>query len=88
MYMPCDSRRVSNELGAERIVRAKNAMAVTIKLSALLTLTIVLALAFGHNLWVSFFSDSHKIIMEFASLTPLVAISITFDSIVCILSGL
>ncbi|KAJ0100903.1 hypothetical protein Patl1_04703 [Pistacia atlantica] len=67
------STRVSNELGAGNVSRAKNAMAVTLKLSVFLALIVVLALAFGHNIWASFFSDSTEIIKQFASLTPLLA---------------
>ncbi|GAV72313.1 MatE domain-containing protein [Cephalotus follicularis] len=81
------STRVSNELGAGNPDGAKNAMAVTIKLSLLLALTVVLALAFGHNIWAGLFSDSATIAEEFASMTPLLAISITFDSVQGVLSG-
>lgn len=81
------STRVSNELGAGNPDRAKNAMFVTLKLSALLGLAVLLSLAFGHNIWASFFSDSPTIIKEFASMTPLLAISILFDSFQGVLSG-
>lgn len=81
------STRVSNELGAGNPDRAKRAMAVTLKLSLFLALTVVLALAFGHNIWAGFFSDSSTIIEKFASLTPFLVISIIFDSIQGVLSG-
>ncbi|KAH7544117.1 hypothetical protein ACOSQ2_031149 [Xanthoceras sorbifolium] len=81
------STRVSNELGSGNLDRAKSAMLVTLKLSVLLALIFVLALAFGHNIWAGFFSDSPEIIEEFASLTPLLAISVTFDSVQGVLSG-
>ncbi|KAI9186528.1 hypothetical protein LWI28_018178 [Acer negundo] len=81
------STRVSNELGSGNLDRAKSAMLVTLKLSVLLALTFVLALAFGHNIWAGFFSDSAEIIEKFASLTPFLAISITFDSVQGVLSG-
>ncbi|MQL97438.1 hypothetical protein Taro_030129 [Colocasia esculenta] len=81
------STRVSNELGAGNIGKAKNAVAVTLKLSVLLALTIVLLLIFGHDIWASSFSDSHAIMKEFASMTPLLAISILFDSAQGVLSG-
>lgn len=81
------STRVSNELGAGNPDQAKNAMAVTVKLSVLLALLVVLALGFGHNIWAGFFSNSPEIIKEFASLTPLLAISITLDSVQGVLSG-
>ncbi|GLU23349.1 hypothetical protein SLE2022_393660 [Rubroshorea leprosula] len=81
------STRVSNELGAGNPERAKNAMAVTLKLSVLLALAFILSLAFGHNIWASFFSDSSSIIKEFASMTPFLAISIALDSIQGVLSG-
>ncbi|KAK3198893.1 hypothetical protein Dsin_022308 [Dipteronia sinensis] len=81
------STRVSNEFGAGNLEKAKSAMAVTLKLSVLLTLIVVLTLAFFHNIWAGFFSNNPEIIKEFASLTPLLAISITFDSIPGVLSG-
>ncbi|XP_048441679.1 protein DETOXIFICATION 19 isoform X2 [Pyrus x bretschneideri] len=79
--------RVSNELGAGNPEKAKNAMAVTLKLSILLALIVDLALAFGHNVWAGAFSDSSVIIKLFASMTPLLAISIIADSFQCVLSG-
>lgn len=81
------STRVSNELGAGNPDRAKHAMAVTLKLSIFLALTVVLALAFGHNIWAGFFSDSSTIIQKFASLTPFLVVSIIFDSFQGVLSG-
>ncbi|XP_057968566.1 protein DETOXIFICATION 19-like [Malania oleifera] len=81
------STRVSNELGAGHPDRAKNAMAVTLKLSFLLALAVVLALVFGHNIWAGFFSDSAVIIKSFASMTPFLAVSIIFDSVQGVLSG-
>ncbi|GMY31850.1 protein DETOXIFICATION 18-like [Fagus crenata] len=62
-------------------------MAVTLKLSVLLALIVVLALGFGHNIWAGFFSDSHEIIQEFASMTPLLTISIIADSVQGVLSA-
>ena len=84
----CDSTRVSNELGAGHPNRAKNAIGVSLKLSLLVGVTLVLAVAFGHNIWASFFSDSSEIIKEFASMTPLLAISIFIDSVQAVISGL
>ncbi|KAI9184819.1 hypothetical protein LWI28_001378 [Acer negundo] len=81
------STRVSNEFGAGNLEQAKSAVAVTLKLSVLLALIVVLILAFGHNIWAGFFSDNPEIIKEFAALTPLLAISITFDSMPGVLSG-
>ena len=86
--MFCDSTRVSNEFGAGNIDQAKSAMAVSLKLTVLLALIVVSTLAFGHNIWAGFFSDSLEIIKEFAPLTPFLAISITFDFVQGVLSGL
>lgn len=83
-----DSTRVSNELGAGHPDRAKHAMGVTLKLSLLLGICFVLALAFGHNIWIQLFSSSSKIKEEFASLTPFLAISILLDAVQGVLSGL
>lgn len=82
------STRVSNELGAGHSERAKHAMGVTLKLSLLLGVCFVLALGFGHNIWIQLFSSSSAIKKEFASVAPLLAISILLDSIQGVLSGL
>ncbi|XP_050218903.1 protein DETOXIFICATION 18-like isoform X2 [Mercurialis annua] len=81
------STRVSNELGANNPGRAKNAMLITLKLSVFLALVINLALVIGHNTWASLFSSSSTIIDAFASVTPLLAVSITLDAVQGILSG-
>ncbi|XP_058072364.1 protein DETOXIFICATION 18-like [Magnolia sinica] len=81
------STRVSNELGAGHVDLAKNAVAVTLKLSIILAAVIVLSLAFGHNIWASSFSNSPTIIKEFASMTPLLAVSMLLDSAQGVLSG-
>ncbi|XP_043701906.1 protein DETOXIFICATION 18-like isoform X2 [Telopea speciosissima] len=81
------STRVSNELGAGNTDRAKNSITVTFKLSIILALTVILALAFGHDIWASCFTNSSIIKREFASMTPLLAFSILFDSAQGILSG-
>jgi MATE family multidrug resistance protein len=82
------STRVSNELGAGQPERAKHAMGVTLKLSLLLGICFVLMLLFGHNIWIQLFSNSAIMKKEFASITPLLAISILLDSIQGVLSGL
>ncbi|KAJ0046671.1 hypothetical protein Pint_04596 [Pistacia integerrima] len=81
------STRVSNELGAGNNDRAKNAMAVTLKLSVLLALILIIVLAFGHKIWASFFTDIPEMIKQFTSLTPFLAISIILDSVQGVLSG-
>ncbi|KAF9607854.1 hypothetical protein IFM89_002986 [Coptis chinensis] len=87
-YTSCGQRReVSNELGAGNADRAKNVLSVTLKLSIFLALVVVLSLIFGHNLWASAFSNSPVIKKDFASITPLLVISILFDSAQGVLSG-
>ncbi|XP_038903838.1 protein DETOXIFICATION 18-like [Benincasa hispida] len=81
------STRVSNELGAGNFDRAKTAMFATLKLSVLLPLLVVLALAFGHNTWASFFINSITIMDEFSSMVPFLAISIMLDSVQGAISG-
>ncbi|XVE50211.1 hypothetical protein DITRI_Ditri01bG0143600 [Diplodiscus trichospermus] len=81
------STRVSNELGAGNPNRAKHAMAVTLKLSILLALAVVLTLAFGHDTWAGFFSDSPSIIKKFAEMTPFLTVSIAIDAIQGVFSG-
>ncbi|KAJ9551476.1 hypothetical protein OSB04_015521 [Centaurea solstitialis] len=79
--------RVSNELGAGKIDRAKHAMGVTIKLSIVLALVVVIVLGFGHNIWAGFFSNSPVIIGHYASMTPFLLISIILDAIQGVFSG-
>ncbi|KQK16109.1 protein DETOXIFICATION 19 [Brachypodium distachyon] len=81
------STRVSNEVGAGNVDGAKNAVVVTMKLSVFLALSFILLLAFGHNLWANLFSSSAVIIAEFATITPLMMISIVLDSTQGVLSG-
>ncbi|KAK7324565.1 hypothetical protein VNO77_28231 [Canavalia gladiata] len=81
------STRVSNELGAGRPDRAKHAKGVSIKLSLLLGLCFILALEFGHSFWIQLFSDSATIKKEFASMAPLLALSILLDAVQGVLSG-
>ncbi|XP_039002719.1 protein DETOXIFICATION 19-like [Hibiscus syriacus] len=81
------STRVSNELGGGNPNKAKHAMAVALKLSILLVLAVVLTLAFGHNIWAGFFSDSDSIIKKFAKMTPSLLVSIAIDAIQGVLSG-
>ncbi|KAJ0982997.1 hypothetical protein J5N97_011252 [Dioscorea zingiberensis] len=81
------STRVSNELGAGNPEKAKNAVSVTLKLAVFLGLMIILLLSFGHNIWASFFSNSIEIIGRFAYMTPLLSISMLFDTAQGVLSG-
>ncbi|XP_047953788.1 protein DETOXIFICATION 18-like [Salvia hispanica] len=81
------STRVSNELGAGRPDRARQAMHVTLKLAAIPALAVVLALSLGHNLWASAFTSSPVIIDAFASMTPFLVVSILCDFVQGALSG-
>ncbi|XP_048442986.1 protein DETOXIFICATION 19-like [Pyrus x bretschneideri] len=85
------STRVSNELGAGNPDRAKNAMVANLKLSVLLSFVVILALVYGHNIWAGFFIDSNAnyavLKEEFASMEPLLAISIIVDSVQGVFSG-
>ncbi|PUZ54580.1 hypothetical protein GQ55_5G143400 [Panicum hallii var. hallii] len=81
------STRVSNEIGAGNVDKAKNAVSVTMKLSVLLAISFVLFLAFGHDLWASLYSGSAVIVSEFAAIAPLLTVSIVLDSAQGVLSG-
>ncbi|RCV27544.1 hypothetical protein SETIT_5G333100v2 [Setaria italica] len=81
------STRVSNEVGAGNVDRAKNAVAVTMKLSVLLAISFVLLLAFGHGVWARLFSGSAVIVSEFAAITPLMIVSVVLDSAQGVLEG-
>lgn len=83
-----NSTRVSNEIGGGNILKAKNAVAVTLKLSCFLALIVLLFLAAGHNIWAGFFTNNPIIVQEFASMTPLLCISILLDSAQGVLSGI
>jgi MATE family multidrug resistance protein len=82
-----NSTRVSNELGAGNPDKAKQTMATTLKLSVVLALLIVLALATGHDIWAGFFTDDLSIIKAFASMTPFLAISIALDAFQVVFTG-
>ncbi|VFQ72975.1 unnamed protein product [Cuscuta campestris] len=81
------STRVSNELGAGRPERAKQAVAVTFMLCILLATATALSLVFGHNVWAGLFSDSAVVISNFGSMAPLLVISFLFDFFQGILSA-
>ncbi|KAF2922956.1 hypothetical protein DAI22_07g153300 [Oryza sativa Japonica Group] len=81
------STRVSNEIGAGNVEGAKNAVAVTLKLSVFLAAAFVLLLGFGHGLWAGLFSGSAIIAAEFAAVAPLMMASILLDSAQGVLSG-
>ncbi|XP_062222676.1 protein DETOXIFICATION 19-like [Phragmites australis] len=81
------STRVSNEIGAGNVDKAKHAVSVTMKLSVPLSISFALLLAFGHDLWASLFSGSSRIVSEFAAITPLMIISMMLDSTQGVLSG-
>uniref|UniRef100_A0A0D6R6A9 Protein DETOXIFICATION n=1 Tax=Araucaria cunninghamii TaxID=56994 RepID=A0A0D6R6A9_ARACU len=81
------STRVSNELGAGHLHKAKSAVALTLKFAVLLAATIAVLLLIGCNTWAAAFSDSWRIKENFAAMTPLLATSIFFDAIQGVLSG-
>ncbi|OEL30324.1 Protein DETOXIFICATION 19 [Dichanthelium oligosanthes] len=81
------STRVSNEIGAGNVDRAKTAVSTTLKLSVFLALTFVALLASGHTQWARLFSGSAAIVSEFAAIAPLVTVSIVLDSAQGVLSG-
>ncbi|KAK8961431.1 MATE efflux family protein LAL5 [Platanthera guangdongensis] len=81
------STRVSNETGSGNIKKAKNAIRVTLKLSIFLATIVVISLGAGHDVWASFFSSNTEIIRLFSYMTPLLAMSILFDSAQGVLSG-
>ncbi|RLN34908.1 protein DETOXIFICATION 19-like [Panicum miliaceum] len=81
------STRVSNEIGAGNVDRAKNAVSVTLKLSVFLAVSFVALLESGHTQWARLFSGSAAIVSEFAAIAPLMAVSIVLDSAQGVLSG-
>ncbi|KAI4346810.1 hypothetical protein L6164_007676 [Bauhinia variegata] len=81
------STRVSNELGADHPDRAKVAMGVSVKLTLICAFCVILALVFGHSLWISLFSKSTRIKEEFAAMRPLLAATLLLDAVQGVLSG-
>ncbi|KAL6880342.1 hypothetical protein ACP4OV_011907 [Aristida adscensionis] len=81
------STRVSNELGARNINKAKKALTVSLALSLLLGVTFLLLLGLGHDLWARLFSNSETVVSAFASMTPLLIGSVVLDSTQGVLSG-
>ncbi|CAH9116505.1 unnamed protein product [Cuscuta epithymum] len=81
------STRVSNELGAGKPKRAKQAVAVTFMLCVLLALATALSLIIGHNVWAGLFSDSSVVISKFGSMAPFLVTSFMFDFFQGILSA-
>ncbi|KAG0541330.1 hypothetical protein BDA96_02G007100 [Sorghum bicolor] len=81
------STRVSNELGARNIGKAKKALTVSLALSLMLGVAFLLLLGLGHDLWVRLFSSSQAVASAFASMTPLLIGSVVLDSTQGVLSG-
>ncbi|XP_062188808.1 protein DETOXIFICATION 18-like [Phragmites australis] len=81
------STRVSNELGAGNIHKAKKALTVSLALSLLLGVTFLVLLGLGHDLWARLFSNSETVVSAFASMTPLLIGSVVLDSTQGVLSG-
>ncbi|OQU88304.1 hypothetical protein SORBI_3002G006500 [Sorghum bicolor] len=79
--------RVSNELGARNIGKAKKALTVSLALSLMLGVAFLLLLGLGHDLWVRLFSSSQAVASAFASMTPLLIGSVVLDSTQGVLSG-
>lgn len=78
---------MSNELGAGNPKKAKKAVFVSLKISMLFAMAAVLTIIIGHDIWAGFFSDSSTIKDQFASMTPLLGLSIIIDSVQGVLSG-
>ncbi|KAG2631209.1 protein DETOXIFICATION 18-like [Panicum virgatum] len=81
------STRVSNELGARNVAKAKKALTVSLALSLLLGAAFLLVLGLGHELWVRLFSSSEAVVSAFASMVPLLIASVVLDSTQGVLSG-
>ncbi|XP_034213423.1 protein DETOXIFICATION 19-like [Prunus dulcis] len=81
------STRVSNELGAGNPEKAKSAMTVALKFSGFLAFLLGLALAIGHNFWAGLFGSTPEIVKAFASMTPLVAVSVILEPLQGVVLG-
>lgn len=63
-------------------------MTVALKLSGFLAFLLGLALAIGHNFWAGLFGGTPEIVKAFASMTPLVAVSVILEPLQGVVLGI
>ncbi|XP_052134130.1 protein DETOXIFICATION 16-like [Oryza glaberrima] len=81
------STRVSNELGAGRPQAARLATRVVMLLAFLVGTSEGLVMVLVRNLWGYAYSNEEEVADYIAKMMPILAVSILFDAIQCVLSG-
>ncbi|CAN6237887.1 unnamed protein product [Urochloa humidicola] len=81
------STRVSNELGAGRPEAARLATRVVVVLSLAVGVFEGLAMVLVRNLWGYAYSNEEEVARYVARMMPILAVSIVFDGLQCVLSG-
>ncbi|XP_006661673.2 protein DETOXIFICATION 16-like [Oryza brachyantha] len=81
------STRVSNELGAGRPQAARLATRVVMILAFLVGTSEGLVMVLVRNLWGYAYSNEKEVAEYIAKMMPILAVSILFDGIQCVLSG-
>ncbi|CAL5022496.1 unnamed protein product [Urochloa decumbens] len=81
------STRVSNELGAGRPEAARLATRVVVLLALAVGVSEGLAMVLVRNLWGYAYSNEEEVARYVARMMPILAVSIVFDGLQCVLSG-
>ncbi|KAG2650317.1 hypothetical protein PVAP13_1NG221219 [Panicum virgatum] len=81
------STRVSNELGAGRPEAARLATRVVVLLALAVGASEGLAMVLVRNLWGYAYSSEEEVVRHTARMMPILAVSIVFDGLQCVLSG-
>ncbi|RLM78538.1 protein DETOXIFICATION 16-like isoform X2 [Panicum miliaceum] len=79
--------RVSNELGAGRPEAARLATRVVVLLALAVGASEGLAMVLVRNLWGYAYSNEEEVVRHTARMMPILAVSIVFDGLQCVLSG-
>ncbi|EMS66210.1 MATE efflux family protein DTX1 [Triticum urartu] len=82
------STRVSNELGAGRPEAARLATRVIMVLGLTAGLSLGLIMISVRNLWGYAYSNEKEVVEYIARMMPLLSVSIIFDNLQCVLSGI
>ncbi|KAL6629515.1 hypothetical protein ACP70R_029280 [Stipagrostis hirtigluma subsp. patula] len=81
------STRVSNELGAGRPQAARLATRVVLLLALAVGVSEGLVMVAVRNLWGYAYSNEEEVARYIATMMPILAVSVVFDSLKCVLSG-
>ncbi|XP_025823884.1 protein DETOXIFICATION 16-like isoform X2 [Panicum hallii] len=79
--------RVSNELGAGRPEAARLATRVVVLLALAVGASEGLAMVLVSNLWGYAYSNEEEVVRHTARMMPILAVSLVFDGLQCVLSG-